>query len=240
MTHLRLAGELLERIPNLDAAQFGIGNIAPDAGIPDENWERFDPPPNVTHYSQGKGRRGRFIRDLDFYRQFEAALAPGTPDSRERSFLLGYFFHLLSDRLFDAYIWSLPEPDIPSLSDSARKELIQIVREEWRAIDQVYVRDHPRAFFWTVFVGATYDGDHLPFLPAAAIQSRVEMLQDIYQRKDERTAELYALELEYFSSEMIIDFVAQTADQLHAIYRAIWEESANLDGLDSALTLLEA
>jgi len=114
MTHLRLAGELLRRIPDLDAAQFGVGNIAPDAGVPDANWEHFDPPPNVTHYSAGKSHRGRYIRDLDFYRQFEAVLAPGNPDTGQRSFLLGYFGHLLSDRLFDAYIWSLSEPDIPS------------------------------------------------------------------------------------------------------------------------------
>lgn len=125
MTHLRLAGRLHERIPALDAAQFGIGNIAPDAGVPDENWKNFDPPPNVTHYSHGKGRRGRYIRDLEFYPQFEAALAPGNPNVTQRSFLLGYFFHLLTDRLFDAYIWSLPGPDIPSLSEADRKKLIQ-------------------------------------------------------------------------------------------------------------------
>ncbi len=147
MTHLRIAGELLERIPNLDAAQFGIGNIAPDAGVPDENWKHFDPPPNVTHYSSGKNHRGRYIRDLDYYRQFDDALAPGSPDARQRAFLLGYFFHLLTDRLFDAYIWSLPGPDIRSLSEVDRKQLIKTIREEWQSIDQIYVRDHPEAFF---------------------------------------------------------------------------------------------
>ena len=36
IAHLRIAENLLELIPNLDAGQFAIGNIAPDAGIPDE------------------------------------------------------------------------------------------------------------------------------------------------------------------------------------------------------------
>jgi hypothetical protein len=37
IAHLRLAENLLERIPGLDEAQFAIGNVAPDSGIPDEN-----------------------------------------------------------------------------------------------------------------------------------------------------------------------------------------------------------
>lgn len=240
MTHLRIAGELLERIPNLDAAQFGIGNIAPDAGVPDENWKHFDPPPNVTHYSSGKNHRGRYIRDLDYYRQFDDALAPGSPDARQRAFLLGYFFHLLTDRLFDAYIWSLPGPDIRSLSEVDRKQLIKTIREEWQSIDQIYVRDHPEAFFWTVFVDALYAGDYLPFLPAAAIQTRVELLQDIYQRKDARAQALYALKLEYFSSHLISDFVQQTSQELYTIYDHIWNQRVDLGQQDSALFLLEA
>lgn len=50
IAHLRLAENLLARIPNLDEAQFAIGNIAPDSGVPDEKWEHFDPPKEVTHF----------------------------------------------------------------------------------------------------------------------------------------------------------------------------------------------
>ncbi len=49
IVHLRIAENLLACIPALDAAQFAIGNVAPDSGIPDEKWEKFDPPPEVTH-----------------------------------------------------------------------------------------------------------------------------------------------------------------------------------------------
>ncbi|MBN1303008.1 MAG: hypothetical protein JXA13_01130 [Anaerolineales bacterium] len=37
---------------SLDFGPFAIGNIAPDSGIPDENWENLEPPPEVTHFKK--------------------------------------------------------------------------------------------------------------------------------------------------------------------------------------------
>jgi hypothetical protein len=48
--HLRIAEKLLERIEGLDPHAFAIGNIAPDSGIPDENWRTFNPPKLITHF----------------------------------------------------------------------------------------------------------------------------------------------------------------------------------------------
>ena len=48
IVHLRLAENLMQMIEGLDAPQFAIGNIAPDSGMPDEKWEKFEPPVEVT------------------------------------------------------------------------------------------------------------------------------------------------------------------------------------------------
>jgi len=45
IAHLRLAENLLERIPGLDAAQFAIGNVAPDSGIPTKIGKNLTHPP---------------------------------------------------------------------------------------------------------------------------------------------------------------------------------------------------
>jgi hypothetical protein len=42
IVHLRITEKLLDMIDGLDVSCFTIGNIAPDSGIPDENWENFD------------------------------------------------------------------------------------------------------------------------------------------------------------------------------------------------------
>ena len=50
MVHLRIADILLDRIEGLDMNAFVLGNIAPDSGVPNEDWSVFTPPGNVTHF----------------------------------------------------------------------------------------------------------------------------------------------------------------------------------------------
>ena len=39
MVHLRIADELLKHISNIDETAFVMGNIAPDSGVPNEDWQ---------------------------------------------------------------------------------------------------------------------------------------------------------------------------------------------------------
>ena len=41
MVHLRVADKLFEQIENLDEQAFIMGNIAPDSGVPNEDWTVF-------------------------------------------------------------------------------------------------------------------------------------------------------------------------------------------------------
>ena len=50
MVHLRVADELLKKIENLDEKAFVMGNIAPDSGVPNEDWTVFQPPKDVSHF----------------------------------------------------------------------------------------------------------------------------------------------------------------------------------------------
>ena len=90
ITHLRLAENLLTMIGGLDAHQFAIGNIAPDSGIPDEKWEKFDPPSQVTHFRISDHAHWPSA-DLEFYRRYLISLDQAE-DKARFSFLLGYFF----------------------------------------------------------------------------------------------------------------------------------------------------
>ena len=88
IVHLRLAENLLSLIPNLDEGQFAIGNTAPDSGIPDENWQNFAPPSNITHFlSLDKEWDGS--ADIDFYRKYLVELDPAG-DKERFSFRFGY------------------------------------------------------------------------------------------------------------------------------------------------------
>ena len=50
MVHLRIADALIDKLAGIDNTAFVIGNIAPDSGIPNDDWTAFTPPKTVTHY----------------------------------------------------------------------------------------------------------------------------------------------------------------------------------------------
>jgi hypothetical protein len=63
IAHLRIAENLLGLFPGLDQAGFAVGSIAPDSGLPDEKWEKFTPPLEVTRLiSSGAWRCAEMIQ----------------------------------------------------------------------------------------------------------------------------------------------------------------------------------
>ena len=139
IAHLRIAENLLERIPDLDAGQFVIGNVAPDSGIPDENWEKFNPPPQVTHFKRSNSVH-KDIADLDFYRGYLAEVSP--QDTQRFSFRLGYFFHLITDNLWTIEV-GRPTSEHWADEFAADKKFIWEVKEDWYGLDHIYVREYP-------------------------------------------------------------------------------------------------
>ena len=55
MVHLRVADKLLSRIRFLDPVAFVVGNIAPDSGVPNEDWSAFMPSTKISHSSLPSG-----------------------------------------------------------------------------------------------------------------------------------------------------------------------------------------
>ncbi len=148
IAHLRIAENLLERIPDLDPGQFAIGNIAPDSGIPEENWEKFNPPPDVTHFKRSKSVH-KDIADLDFYRDYLAEIQPD--DIPRFSFRLGYFFHLITDNLWTIQVGKPTQERFPE-QFAADDKFIWEVKKDWYGLDHIYVREHPDCLYWRIFL----------------------------------------------------------------------------------------
>lgn len=52
IVHLRIADQLLDQIPDLKSTEFVVGNIAPDSGIPNEDWSAYTPSPVLSHFKR--------------------------------------------------------------------------------------------------------------------------------------------------------------------------------------------
>ena len=52
MIHLRIADKLLDRLANIEITEFIMGNIAPDSGVPNEDWSVFTPSGDISHFKE--------------------------------------------------------------------------------------------------------------------------------------------------------------------------------------------
>ena len=90
--HFRIAENILKEYPNLNRSFFAIGNIAPDCGIPNENWTSFTPPKDVSHFTVSRAnfleiKLDKFIlNDIEFFSCNYTSLTPST------DFFKSYFF----------------------------------------------------------------------------------------------------------------------------------------------------
>jgi len=233
IVHLRIADLLLERLDGLDASLFAMGNIAPDSGLPDEKWEKFTPPPEVTHF-QTPGLPKRGCNDLRYYQDYLIGY-----DSNDRlgySFRLGYFFHLVTDNLWHREIGQ-PTQQRFRAEFAADPNFIWTVKKDWYGLDFQHVRAHPGSLFWRVFLDCAYERDDLPFLPPEALRQRIQYIKDYYRRDDPETTELIEHPYVYLTQAEMDGFVQAATECLHAIQAGLSKNSLNFGEAYTALDL---
>ena len=234
IAHLRIAENLLERIIDLDPGQFAIGNIAPDSGIPDEKWEKFNPPPDVTHFKRSKSVH-KDIADLDFYRDYLAKIPPD--DIPRFSFRLGYFFHLITDNLWTIQVGKPTQERFPE-QFAADDKFIWEVKKDWYGLDHIYVREYPDCLYWRIFLAANPASADLAFLPPEAITRHLGFVKKYYQMEDDEIKEMMKRPKGYLSKEEMDYFVEDAAEQIFRIHQILWPKPPALDGVTSSLDLL--
>jgi hypothetical protein len=220
MVHLRVADGLLKHIPGLDEAQFAIGNIAPDASVPDETLEFTSPPPEFTHYLKKQPLYD--LADMDFYRAYLGDLSPHD-DPQTFAFRLGYFIHLLTDNLWNQKIGHPIQERFQKRLETNSSFAFDIKRA-WYALDFIYARNHPDALFWRVFVDLKYDRHDLDFLSPEAVQRRVVSIQELYQRKDPDISAMIERSYAFLTGPELDKFIDETCDRLYQIYRTLWPD----------------
>lgn len=238
IVHLRLAENLLDMIEGLDSQYFALGNVAPDSGIPDEKWETFNPPVEVTHFEVSGDGTWR-MADLDFYRRYVAPLKHQNDDRMCFSFRLGYFFHLVTDNLWAARI-ARPTQERFAAEFEADPEFGWEVKRDWYGLDLQHVRTHPESLFWRVFLSSEYSQDYLDFMPQEAVKLRLEYIKELYQRTDEDIEKKYGQRpCKYLSESEVEDFIKEGTEKLFDIYQRFWVEGGEIGDLSSALELVD-
>jgi hypothetical protein len=234
ISHLRIAENLLGRLNGVDEVAFTFGNLAPDSGLPNADWTVFDPPKEVSHFLPA-GNSENAVQDLTFYRQY---LLPCDRNQNLTlySFLLGYFFHLVSDRLWSEKIGKPSKECFTDLfSSHSEVEAWGIIKEDWYGLDQRYVRDHRESLFWRVFLVHPILQSPLPCMSQTAFEQQMQYIRTFYSQPPAE----WNLDRNYpYLSESIMQrYVNETSDSLMKILRLL-SACPPPEGLLSATLLL--
>ncbi len=146
--HLRITEKLLPHFPELDKVTFTFGNLAPDSGIPNATWTEFDPPKQVTHFTE-KGEGEDRIRDLVYYREYVSNIDP-KDDIQKYSFRCGFFTHLTCDCLWSKHVGDATLKAFHEMIEEDALKAWGKIKDDWYGLDQLYNRDHPENLFWQV------------------------------------------------------------------------------------------
>ncbi|MBI5031975.1 MAG: hypothetical protein HZB51_15700 [Chloroflexi bacterium] len=235
IAHLRIAENLLGEISGLDPVAFTFGSLAPDSGIPNADWTQFDPPKEVTHFlRQGEGEQA--VHDLEFYRAYLAGLKLDG-DAARYSFILGYYLHLVCDRLW-AYRIGVPSKHAYAnlIAERGNKEAWGLIKDDWYGLDQLYVHAHPKGIFWRVLMRSNNPPQYLPFVTEAALNQQLDYIRKFYSEPE--PAWLLDRPYPYLNEVTMSRWIVEASASLLKIYKR-FDEIAVLNGAPSVLALID-
>jgi len=216
-SHFRIAENISKKYVKLNRKQFAIGNIAPDCGLPNKDWSAFTPPKDISHFTIGGVsdflgmQTDKFIlSDVKFYSKYlkDSEIISSQGD---RSFLLGYFTHLITDNLWNYYIMK-PLKEIYSRELQNQPNFIWIVKRDWYDLDKIYITEKKDSLFWTDFLEAEYNEDILDFLPKEGIQRQLEFIKNFYQISKEDYLRISNKRFVYLKKKEMDIFIQNSTD----------------------------
>ena len=207
MVHLRIADELLKHISNIDETAFVMGNIAPDSGVPSEDWKEYYPPKQVSHFKTKNGDEIFF--DLDAYcnKYFNENLIKEY-SLKKFSFFLGYYVHLLTDVQWTKTIYIDLIKSHPQEVSEDKNKLIWAAKGDWYDLDFLYLEQHPDFKAFSIYENAVnYDNSFMDLFSKDAFENRRQYICGFYH--SDNHGELHR-EYTYLTPEQADQFVITT------------------------------
>lgn len=215
MVHLRIADKLLDIIPGLSPTEFIVGNIAPDSGVPNEDWSAFSPPTKVSHFKTGTQKAGP---EAFASKYFTCAQRENYSPS-QFSFYLGYLTHLLTDRLWSEQV-ARPSLDRFGKTDAPdREEFIWKLKQDWYDLDFKYLRDHPDFRAFHVYRNAVdFRNDFMEEFAPDAFDNRRKYITSFYLQDKDNLDRTYLYLTEAEMDSFVDASAREILDILHTYY----------------------
>ncbi|SHN60983.1 Zinc dependent phospholipase C [Butyrivibrio hungatei DSM 14810] len=211
MVHLRIADKLLDRIKDLDETAFVMGNIAPDSGVPNENWTEFHPPKVVSHFKT-KADDETFFDVEEFCDKYFNEELIGSYSKKEYSFFLGYYVHLLTDIDWTNDVYCGLLKAYPKEAAQDKNKLVWTAKGDWYDIDFLYLEEHPDFRAFHIYESAVdYDNEFMDIFSKDAFENRRQYICGFY--RSDNHGDLHR-KYTYLTPEQSADFVDRTVQKI--------------------------
>ena len=182
MIHLRIADLILDQISDLSAEEFIMSNIAPDSGVPNEDWSAFTPSTAVSHFRQDDGSGKKKIDVASYIDRYFSDELRAKYDKKAYSFFLGYLTHLLTDCL-----WSdrIAYPVMAPYLASGNRQMIAKVKADWYDLDYLYLRNNPDFRGFTIYKSIqSFPNTYMDIFSRDAFDIRRAYIVNFYEQEN--------------------------------------------------------
>lgn len=218
MVHLRVADCLLAQLSGISDAEFVMGNIAPDSGIPNEDWSAFTPSSEASHFRTTDEYGLKKIHEDWYIEKYFTKEQRSQYDIGQYSFYLGYLIHLLTDKLWVRDVVRPLQIKYQDLYNENPGEWWKQIKRDWHNLDIMYLREHPDFRAFILYEGAVgFRNTYLDIFSRDAFDNRREYITTSY-RKECDTLECG---LTFLSEEEILDFVDNGSEEIWKIISGI-------------------
>lgn len=202
LTHLRIAEKIKSRIKDMDLDYLMAGSIAPDSGRPDETYKNYEPSKEITHFE--KEKNGELYIDLTaFYNKHLQPERLITRSDKTRSFYWGYYFHLLTDKLWcDNYY----EPNKNKFQGEG--DFVDLMRDEIYSLDFEYLKLNEETSIFKEFMNISIKADFLEEFSPELLYETIDRIKDYYSKESFELNRDY----EFISLEIIEKFIDDAAE----------------------------
>ena len=206
MIHLRIADKLLDKIPDLSPIEFIMGNMAPDSGVPNEDWSSFSPSTAISHYRVDDGTGKKIIEVHRYEENYFTSEHRKSYNDQQYSFYLGYYTHLLTDILWSELVAWPVRKQYPQVN-------WEVIKEDWYDQDFLYIKNHPGFRAFRAYLGSIgFVNRYMDFFAPDAFDNRREYITSFYLRQKEGLDREYR----YLTGETADQFVNEAVHRILA------------------------